>query len=188
MVRDAQQNLAGNRIFEFKKVDANDKPLPFTDASFDMVIANHMLNYISDRQGLFSEITRVLKPNGGIYASAIGQRHNAEITELISEFDPELGASWRNVASLFNLENGAAQLASCFTDVCLRRYEDAFEVTEVNPLVGYISSGGLLNLTEDRLDEFKELVKQKMETQGGVLHISKDSGIFEAVRVNLMQT
>jgi len=182
MLQDAQKNLVGSKIFEFKKVDANEKPLPFPDATFDIVIANHMLNYIQDRQDLFSEITRVLKPNGQIFASAIGRRSNIEIRELISVFDSTSGTIWGNVSAPFNLENGAGQLAECFKDVSLRRYEDAFEVTEAGPLVDYIFSGGVIDWGEDRKDEFKELIKQKMEEQGGVLHITKDAGIFKAVR------
>ncbi|MFC1952676.1 class I SAM-dependent methyltransferase [Chloroflexota bacterium] len=183
MLQDARQNLAGKGIFEFNKVDANDRPLPFGDASFDIVIGNHMVNYISDRQGLFSEIVRILKPNGRFYTSTIGQQHTVEIRELISEFDPVLGASWQNVSSPFILENGAGQLSLWFKDVSLRRYEDALEVMEVDPLVDYILSIGLLNLSEDRQDKFKELIKRKMEGQGGVFHILKEGGIYEAVRV-----
>lgn len=183
MVQDAKKNLAGNSIFEFKIVDANDNPLPFPDTSFDVVIANHMLNYISDRQGLFSEIVRILKPGGRFYSSAIGEQHVVEMKELIRELDPVLGASWGNVVSSFNLENGLDQLSPWFKDISLRCYEDALEVTEVNPYFDYILSTKLIDWGEDKREKFKKLIKQKMDSQGGVLHITKDGGIFKAIRM-----
>lgn len=182
VLRDARQNLAGERIFEFKIVDANDKPLPFSDASFDTVIANHMLYYISDRDGLFSEIRRILKPNGQLYASTVGQRPMTEIGELISEFDPAAGAAWENVLALFTLENGRAQLSPWFAHISLYRYENGLVVNELTPLLDYIFSGWT-DLAEDRQGSFKDFVKQKLEEHGGVLHITKDSGIFGAIRV-----
>lgn len=182
MVRDAQRNLADNTMFELKILDANDQPLPFGNATFDIVIANHMVNYISDRQGLFSEIVRMLKPHGRFYTSTIGKQHNVEIPGFINEFDPVVGVSWGKVSDPFNLENGVAQLSPWFTNISLRRYEDAFEITEVEPLVDYILSGGLIDWGEDQQDQFKELIKQKMVQQGGVLHITKDSGIFECIK------
>ncbi len=183
MVRDARQNLAGNSMFEFRILDSNDRPLPFADTAFDMVIANHMVNYISDRQGLFSDVVRILKPNGRFYTSTIGKQHNAEIKDLLTEFDPEFGASWQNMSDSFSLENGMPQLSPWFSTINLHRYEDAFEVTEVEPLAGYILSGDKIDWGEDKLNGLKALIKQKIETQGGVFHIAKDSGIFECVRV-----
>jgi len=182
MLQQARQNLDGDRNFKFEKVDANDKSLPFADASFDAVIANHMLSHISDRQGLFSEIRRILKPSGHLYSSTVGQKHMIEIKELISEFDWALGASWGDATDRFTLENGEAQLSSWFTNISLHRYEDALEVTEVNPLVDYITSGWF-DLEEDRQELFREFVKQKMESQGGVFHVTKEPGIFEAIRI-----
>ncbi len=182
MIRDARQNLASDRDFEFRIVDAQARPLPFADASFDTVIANHMLYYVSDRQGFFSEIRRILKPDGHFYTSTNGKQHLVEITAMISDFDPALGASWRSVLDPFNLENGEAQLSPWFTNISLHRYDDALVVNEITPLLDYIYSVRF-DLAEDRQKLFKKFVKQKMETQGGVFHISKDSGIFEAIRV-----
>ena len=184
MVREARQTLEGKGDFEFRIVDANTTPLPFADSSFDTVIANHMLYYVSDRQGLFSEIVRVLKPGGRFYTSTIGRRHLIEIVEWISEFDPAAGATWghpMSAADSFTLENGEAQLTPWFHDIRLFRYDDALVVNEVTPLLDYIFSGWT-DLEEDRRKLFGEFLTRKMKGQAGTLHITKDSGIFEAVR------
>ena len=40
--------------------------LPFDDASFDVVISNGVVDLIPDKDAVFSEITRVLRPGGRI--------------------------------------------------------------------------------------------------------------------------
>lgn len=40
------------------------EPLPFGDASFDMVIADHVIEHIDEPEGFSSEVTRILKPGG----------------------------------------------------------------------------------------------------------------------------
>lgn len=43
--------------------------LPFEDESFDLVISNGVLNLVPDKQAAFSEIARVLRPNGALAAA-----------------------------------------------------------------------------------------------------------------------
>ena len=40
--------------------------LPFDEASFDVVISNGMIDLIPDKDAVFAEITRVLRPGGRI--------------------------------------------------------------------------------------------------------------------------
>ncbi|MBI4351435.1 MAG: class I SAM-dependent methyltransferase [Elusimicrobia bacterium] len=44
--------------------------LEFADASFDVVVCNHVYEHVPDRAKLFSEIRRVLKPGGVCYLAA----------------------------------------------------------------------------------------------------------------------
>lgn len=64
MVLKAQQNLAktGFTNMEFIRGDIEEMPLP--DSTFDVVISNCVLNLVPDKQKAFSEIFRVLKPEG----------------------------------------------------------------------------------------------------------------------------
>jgi SAM-dependent methyltransferase len=51
--------------------------MPFEDASFDIVLCHQGLQYVTDREQTFSEIKRVLKPDGmlhaGVWSSAADQ-------------------------------------------------------------------------------------------------------------------
>ena len=47
-------------------VDGSAERLPFGDASFDVVISNGVIHLIPDKDAVFSEIARVLRPGGRI--------------------------------------------------------------------------------------------------------------------------
>jgi len=53
---------AGNVEF----VESEAEPLPFPDASFDVVISNGVIDLIPDKDAVFAEIFRVLAPGGRI--------------------------------------------------------------------------------------------------------------------------
>jgi hypothetical protein len=88
----------------------------------------------------------------------------------------------------FSLENGAEQLSPWFSEVTLRRYEDALVVTEVRPLVDYLLSGPAADKAERELDadEFDRRVSELVErlervmAREGTIHITKDTGLFIA--------
>jgi ubiquinone/menaquinone biosynthesis C-methylase UbiE len=61
------QLCTGEAVLNF--VQLVDKYLPFEDASFDIVILNHVLTYIPDQLYELIEIRRVLKPKGLCYIS-----------------------------------------------------------------------------------------------------------------------
>jgi ubiquinone/menaquinone biosynthesis C-methylase UbiE len=47
-------------------VEGSAEQLPFPDASFDVVISNGVIDLIPDKDAVFSEIARVLRPGGRI--------------------------------------------------------------------------------------------------------------------------
>jgi SAM-dependent methyltransferase len=180
MVAHAHRHLSpSDGAWTFAVIDA--QALPFATASMDAVIANHMLYHVPEQSRALAEIQRVLKPGGRLYASTVGQRHLGEIAALVERFDARL-ASWRGPAVFsFTLENGADLLGPWFHEVALARYEDGLTVTEAAPLVDYILSGRL-QLTPEEEQTFRAFVGQELRRHGGVLAITKDSGVFEAIR------
>jgi len=184
MIAEAQRNLSRSRHnFRFEVVDA--QSIPYEAGSFDVVIANHMLYHVPDREAALSESQRVLRPGGRFYASTIGRDHLREIPELVHRFDPSIVFHTGELTRGFGLENGRAQLARWFSQITLYRYEDALVITEAGPLVAYIMSG--LNsastaLSDDKLAAFARFVETEL-AQHGAIHVTKASGMFEAVKI-----
>src|SRR5215207_10478349 len=59
--------------FQHEEIDA--QAIPYADATFDAVIANHMLYHVPDRAKAIAEIRRVLKPTGTLYTATNGLKH-----------------------------------------------------------------------------------------------------------------
>lgn len=180
MLAEARPAL-GEEHFTYQVVDA--QALPFDDASFDAVIANHMLYHIPDLTRALGEIRRVLKPSGRFYASTVGREHMRELDELLAraQFRPD----WQNFKqrSPFVLENGQEVLAPFFPHVERHIYDDALEVTEAEPLIAYALSGRLGQTASDASRAtLKTLIEQEL-AEHGAIHITKASGIFEAYTI-----
>ena len=189
MVAEAQRILgdAAGR-FRFEVVDAQE--IPFGDGSFDTVIANHMLYHVPDLDRALTEIHRVLRPGGRLYASTIGREHMHELDAWGRQFGLALldGIGLNEmVAGRFGLETGEAKLAPWFQPITLHWYEDSLRVTEVGPLMAYILSSipaSEAALAADKLAAYARFVENELAEKGS-LHITKASGLFEAIRKEL---
>ena len=181
MIETAQANLAqAARPFCFQVVDA--QSIPFEVQRFDAVTANHMLYHAPDKDAAFSEIHRVLKPGGHLYATTVGQRHMGELDALVNRFlRTPSSAREGTAADSFLLENGGPQLKAWFTDVRILRYEDDLVVTEAQSLIAYALSMALPELTGERQAAFVSSVEDEI-ARTGFIRITKDSGMFAAVR------
>ena len=181
MLQEARQNLRNsNRPFAFEVFDV--QSIPFDNAHFDAVIANHMLYHVPDRAKALAEIRRVLKPGGHLYAATNGQNHMRELHELLEKFDPDTMARWFSSASLmpFRLENGRTELSPWFSSITLHRYESDLIVTEAEPLVAYVLSMFVTPMiTGEKINQFRSFVEQELAAHGPI-HITKDTGLFEA--------
>ena len=179
MLDAAWRNLVvTGRAFQFKEIDA--QAIPFEDETFDAVIANHMLYHVLDRAKAFSDIRRVLKPKGRLFATTIGNDHLKEISNWIRRINP--GTDFVSFGSPFTLDNGLEQLKQIFSQVTLARYADSLQVTEVKPIIAFIrstiSAAEAVEVELVRLEKELERVLQEK----GKIFVQKDSGLLEAVR------
>jgi hypothetical protein len=82
----------------------------------------------------------------------------------------------------YTLENGGEQLEEFFSSVSLSRYQDSLEVTEVDPVIAYIRSGiAASDLLEEELGRVRHGLEMELQEKGRIF-ISKDSGLFEAIK------
>ncbi|MDT3845010.1 MAG: methyltransferase domain-containing protein [Bacillota bacterium] len=175
MLRDAKRALGKDRRFHFRRFDG--MKIPYKDESFDLVIANHVLFYCDPLEKALGEIARVLTKGGRLVAGTYGRAHMREITTLVQEFNPEIVLAAEHLYDRFGLENGGEALNRIFRTSELRRYEDAIEIADAEPLIAYILSchGNQNRLLLDRYKEFHDFVNRKVKTG---FHITKDAGVF----------
>jgi 2-polyprenyl-3-methyl-5-hydroxy-6-metoxy-1,4-benzoquinol methylase len=60
--------------FLFKRTDLNSEKLPFSQDSFDVVIASHIIEHVSKPVDFFGDCVRVCKPGGLLYFEAPSER------------------------------------------------------------------------------------------------------------------
>jgi ubiquinone/menaquinone biosynthesis C-methylase UbiE len=144
---------------EYAVVDAQE--LPFDDASFDAVIANHMLFHVPDRPRALSEIARVLRSDGAFRATTIGLDHLHRLRELVP---PRPGGQWEKTRERFMIEQVPAELAPFFADVELEPYEDSLEVTELEPLLDFVRSRG--DVEERELEPLRRTAEAEIASRG----------------------
>jgi SAM-dependent methyltransferase len=121
MVAEAETRLGSERCFEFQVADVQE--LPFEGERFDAVVANHVLHHVPDTERALSEIARVLRPRGTMYAATNGERAHSEMGWMQHMLDPSSPVERYFPTPLaFSLENGAEQLSPWFSEITLRRY------------------------------------------------------------------
>jgi SAM-dependent methyltransferase len=167
MVEEARTVL-GERA-QYEVVDVQE--LPFDDASFDAVIANHMLFHVPDRERALSELARVLRPGGRFTATTVGRDHLEELRALV----PVHGGLWSKTRVRFTTESGAKELAAFFVDVEVESYPDALEVTEAEPLLAFIRSRG--DVDERALTEARSEIERAI-ARSGSFHVTKAVAVF----------
>ena len=173
MLQATKTQLKKLNHFKFASFDA--QAMPYHAASFDAIIANHMLYHLPDRKKGLAEIRRVLKPSGHFFAATNGLAHLQELGDLMAKFFDHHPHPTH--ARAFSLENGRTQLEEVFTNVELFLFEGNLHVTEATSVVNYIAS--YQNLTESQKNEIIEYVETEIAQQG-YFFIRKNTGLFIA--------
>lgn len=152
--------------------------LPFEASSFDVVIANHLLFYIEDRETVYKEILRVLKSGGRFIASTYGPTHMGEITTLVQEFHPSITLADKELYEIFGLQNGSDELKQYFANVNVQYYEDSLLVSNPQLLLEYILSchGNQNEYILPKYQEFKDMLTRKLSKRP--FKITKNAGLF----------
>jgi len=177
MLDSAWRNLVvTGRTFKFEQIDA--QSIPYPEETFDVVIANHMLYHVTDRPKAIGEIYRVLKPGGRLIATTVGDQHMDEINLWLKH----LGKDPAQFLVPFTLESGMVQLQPYFSKVEMRRYVDSLQITEVEPLMTYISSMARFgDFPEAAFADLRNELARQLQSKD-MLVVRKDSGLFDAVK------
>jgi SAM-dependent methyltransferase len=151
--------------------------VPFESASFDRVIANHMLYHVAERQRGLGEIRRVLRPGGVLFASTNGAQHLREIKELMREMDIDAG----DVSASFTLENAEEQLGAVFAHIGRDEYADRLRVTDAEVLIRYIASMSerAAGVVGKRESELRSIIEGRI-ARDGAFQVMKSTGLLTA--------
>ena len=184
MLDDARAHIgpAVDRLhFEHINADA----IPHEADTFDAVIANYMLYHVPDERRTIAEIRRVLRDDGCLHAATNGNRHMGELDDAIAAvLPPHMVTAWRGMSThteRFRLETGADLLRTAFADVQRIDFDDALNVTKVQPVVDYVLSmrGVSTAISPELVAAFRRHIAARIEADG-VFHITKSTGLFVA--------
>jgi len=169
--------------FPFRFEIINAEEIPLADASLDVVIANHMIYHIPDRNKGIAEMRRVLKPGGRLYAATNGENHMRELHELSFQAGIDMRTMRQALGPFnFNMENGGEQLRTYFDHVELIPYEDGLRITDAEVVLNYALSMGSFSvnpITEEQLEHLRSLVQAEINTRGA-FYVQKTTGLFIA--------
>jgi ubiquinone/menaquinone biosynthesis C-methylase UbiE len=136
------KSLLGSNKYEFMNIDYHN--IPFTDSEFDIVISNHNLYHAENLDKVISEIHRVLKPGGKLYATTNSDDHLHEVRSFINTEE----WLWPNslITAAFGTESGHQALSKYFTETNIELYQNELQVTNFDAIKKY-----LLSVRDDRI-------------------------------------
>ena len=180
MVDAARKELSeyDNR-FEFRVTDASETP--FEDNRFQMIIANHMLNLIEDKEQVFSEIERLLADNGYVYASTLSTMNFHELFNIAGEFDKNMELDSTELIKSFNLENGEEVISRYFNVENSYIYQNDVIVKNTEPLILYLASCYAMEqlaILIDSINDFREFLDSIIR-ETGEIRITNKTVLFK---------
>ncbi|SHO48710.1 MerR family transcriptional regulator [Anaerocolumna xylanovorans] len=166
-----------NIQIRFMQMDAND--LQIKGEKFDLIIANHMLYHIDNREELFRNIRNILTETGRFCCSTVGITHMQELNNFIVKFDRSIEMPFQWITNKFRLENGKEQLETVFSNVELEIQDNDLRVDNVDVIYSYAYSypGNAADILKKREKEFKKAIAKIIKDKG-TMYIHKSQGIF----------
>ncbi|MEM8534587.1 MAG: class I SAM-dependent methyltransferase [Chloroflexota bacterium] len=165
--------------------------LPFSDNSYDIVLAMHMLYHVPDIEQAIVELHRILRPGGTVLVSTNGQNHCGEIEAIFCEAlrnstgDMGITRFFPRVSRRFALENGATLLRTAFRHVEQQSITDLLQIPAVTPVLMYADSiRPTIEKTlpdevtwEEIVQEATQLIQEQI-IQHGVFKVQTHTGVF----------
>lgn len=149
--------------------------LPFPEASFDAVIAMHMLYHVKDQAAAIAEFHRVLKPGGTLLVTTNGRNNMAELYALTTVF----GSAPRDPAGeAFGFDRAKDLLKSEFGNAELKIHPATMRVTD--PEVVYLALTSYPpgdTAPPDQKAAFRAAIQSAFEAGSGAINVTKEVGV-----------
>jgi SAM-dependent methyltransferase len=166
-------------LAEARTCDVQD--LPFPDAVFDVVVANHMLYHVPEPTRAVAEFARVLRPDGVLMAATNGPRHLDAVADLSRQ---ALGwSSLDFVDRRFGKSNGESILGPVFGSVEWQQHRSRMVCTDPDDVLAFIASSAAgQDASPDQRRVLESAVEARFRESGGALAVTTDAGCFVARR------
>lgn len=188
-----------------QRVAADALALPFANATFDVVLANHMLYHLANTDAGLRELRRILKPGGILVASTNSTTTMPQLVELLRRGVLLLSKPGTPVTqmpppphSAFSLENGAQKLSRHFYAVVRHDLPGTLVFPDVTSALRYLETwrpmrepqlppnvkwDDLLLVVRDQINRIIKLFGQlNVEKVSGVLIATEDGGFIRQFR------
>lgn len=148
--------------------------LSFEDASFDIVVANHMMYHVPDPDQGVRELARVLRPNGVALIATNGHGHMQEMKDAV---DATFGVTRDGIYDVFGIGSGAERLGPVFKDVQWNSYGARLVVTDLAAAVAYgLSYPPGETASSSQAEAFAEEIQRR--SVDGIFTINTRTGVF----------
>ena len=183
LLRCASQNLLG-KFPHFKYEVIQLEKLAFSDESFDVVIANHVLFFSKNVNVILAEINRILKKGGRFYCSTIAKEHMKEIEALIKNYNKSITLGRSEKLKNFGYEKAKSLLEAQFMQVKSDHYDDELVIHCADELLNYIYSipGQMLTIASSKKKEFETYIRKQLVATKSGFKISNCHILFSSVR------
>ncbi|MBJ3785413.1 class I SAM-dependent methyltransferase [Devosia sediminis] len=154
--------------------------LPFPDASFDAVIAMHMLYHVPDQAKAIAEFHRVLKPGGCCLVTTNDVDDMLELYRMTAVFgsDPVNPAG-----AAFGFERGETLMLEQFGNVVLHVHPQTMRVTD--PDVVYLALTSYPpgdSAPPDQQAAFREAIDAAFTAGGGGIDVTRRVGVLVSLK------
>lgn len=186
MVREALANSRANR-YPVGLAQASAEALPFRDASFERVMANHVLYHVPDIPLALREIRRVLQP-GGRAVLATNDAGSGRLFELHERAARDCGFAATPIASARFTLDDLPLVRTVFPNATVLHLENALAFPDADPALRYYASyqvdeiaerAGDGSHREPLLTRMRELIDEVVATEGE-FRVPKVAGCFVA--------
>jgi len=164
-------------------VRADAQQLPFRDASFDRVMANHVLYHVRDMTQALHEIRRVAQAGARVVIATNSRSTMQPLFALTDAAAAETGVEGgQTVALRFGIED-TELVHDVFPEARLAVYEDAFSFPSPEPVLAYVASMWIDHIDPARRVAFLASLERRVRhviKREGALRVPKRSGCFVA--------
>jgi ubiquinone/menaquinone biosynthesis C-methylase UbiE len=173
-------------------IQGNAMELPFTDSSFDVVTARHMLYHVPDMNKAILEAKRVLKPDGRFMAVTNDDGYMLEFWDAVFEALKNDSDFTSMTSSVLNRQYFSGHLeqeiAKVFGNSSFTRLKGNLEFPGARPMLEYWDSiQASYEITQTAWTRGREALGKVLETrfENGAWRVTKNVAIISAVNVQV---